>query len=373
MSCWRSGCTARSRCWRRRRGCSRRPSTPRDPRWGAAREPEPATTRSPPASWRAWSGAGRRGGRRRRPALLVGKMQSQKLATIAAAGLVAIAALPAAIAAHCGPAPAAPDGAGPPPPAHARRDGRPADHARRSPPCSRSSRRCRAPTGACSISGRCTRSAVARRARRSATGCSGSGRAAGRGAARAPAAAARLGAVVRAGGRDVRLPDHRRAPAGGLARVRRRTDGSLGPAPAAGRRAARHRSRRRRLLRALRRRRLRRHARRRLPGRRGRPRQRHRRELRGRRRARRPQPTPQPAPRAAAAPIAARRAARRRLQGQPTHHHDRRPARRSAGRRRLRPPGRAVADADAGRAGRARARISGAPGRRRPTPRSHSR
>ena len=122
----------------------------------------------------------------------------------------------------------------------------------------------------------------------------------------------------------------------------------MGYARAAGRRAAGHRRRRRRILRAFRRRRLRRQARRRLPGRGGCPGQRRRRELRGRRRegirrvARRRRVRGRDRP---------RRAPRGRLQGQPAHHHDRCAAGGSPGRRRLRPPGRAFADTDAGRAG----------------------
>ena len=241
---------------------------------------------------------------------------------------------------------AAPDRARPPPPARARRDRRPADHAR-------GRRRARLRRGAVARRLARARSRAAVRARRRARARRRPRpvlvRVGGRPwAARAPAGAARVGAVVRAGGGDVRLPDHRGAPARRVARIRRRRGGLVGHAPAAGRGAARHRRRRRRLLRAFRRRRLRRQARRRLPGRGGCRRQRRRRELRGRRREGVRRGAGRRRVRGRHRP---RRAARRRLQGQPAHHHDRCAAGGSPGRRRLRPPGRALADADARRAG----------------------
>ena len=100
--CWRSGCTARRRWWP---GAAPRWSWPGfaargRPAGARSRTTRSATARSLPGSWPGASrwlvialvvAAGQR--------LFVGNMSSQKLATIAAGGLVAVGALPAAIVA----------------------------------------------------------------------------------------------------------------------------------------------------------------------------------------------------------------------------------------------------------------------------------
>ena len=172
--------------------------------------------------------------------LFVGKMQSQKLATIAAGGLVAIGALPGALVAIA---------ALPLLRRIAQALPRP---------------RALGATGVLLITigggrgARVRRGAVARRlagARPRPALCAGGRRRARRRArsvlvrvgdrprvARALSGAARVGAVVRDRDRRVRLPDDRRAPARGLARLRRRRRRLVGHALSARRRPSRDRS-----------------------------------------------------------------------------------------------------------------------------------
>ena len=283
--------------------------------------------------------------------LFVGKMQSQKLATIAAAGMVAIGALPGALAALLS-LPLVRRWFG-----VSRRRGPSASRAFscwRWPAWARSAWWSPFParTGGSSTSVRSMRwpppSASA-----SGTACSGSAAPPASIRGRLPAAAGT--ALLAAGaprswgwrsGPDCpeSSPTYAAVADNGwglralLAAARRVTDW-----------------RRRRLLGALRRRRLRRPRRRRLPGRRGHPRRRHRSELRGRRRqGRPPRPTPRrPRPTAAAPPAAPIKPRAGAFDGNilivtiDAFRADR------LGVGRLRPPGRALADADARRAGAA--------------------
>ena len=348
--CSRSGSTARPRCWRVRRGAAggragRRPAA----RLGdAARraQPRPRGRRRHPrlpvgvVVVAAVAAAGQR--------LFVGKMQSQQLATIAAAGLVAIGALPGALAAIAAlpllrriaralPRPRALGATGVLlitlavaaalafVAALSRADWRVLDLG---PLYALASRSCSA----------------------SATACSGSGRRPA-GAARAPAA--RLGSALSFALAVVTFACLiiGRAPARRVARIRapprrvrwgmrlllgaarRATDGDgdgfsarFGGGDCDDRRGDVY------------------------PGAEDRPRQRRRRELRGRRRqgVRRGR---RPSARARRRHRPRRTRAPNALQGQPAHRHDRCAAGGSPGRRRLRPPGRALADADARRAG----------------------